>query len=230
MSKISWSPCALRISWRKLLRCPIIELVLSKEYATTLSQSNENASLTSLHTSYTCRAITFAHHIFHISSNYVAISPESLSTILFILQYFFLNSIAAWSAVLKRRLHTTRKPEKSSSLFITFRFKFAVTELAPILVKFLFRYAASTYSLCFEMSLCLLISFSPPCETLKSLPHTVHEAKSSHSRISEWIWIYYTTNWWISQNVSLSLTELAMNCPLSFLHCFNFLRGTNFTW
>ena len=51
ISKIFWSPCVLRASWRKLLRYPIIEFVLSGKYVTKLSQSNENASLTSIHTS-----------------------------------------------------------------------------------------------------------------------------------------------------------------------------------
>ena len=37
--------------------------------------------------------------------------------------------------------------------------------------------AASTYLLSFEVSLCLLISFSPPCATLKSVPHAVHKGK-----------------------------------------------------
>ena len=51
ISKIFWSSCVLRASWRKLLRYPIIEFVLSGKYVTKLSQSNENASLTSIHTS-----------------------------------------------------------------------------------------------------------------------------------------------------------------------------------
>ena len=66
----------------------------------------------------------------------------------------FLNS---WSAVLKGRVCSTRKTEKRSSSFTTFWFKFAVAELAPKSVNFLHRYAASTYPLCFEVSVCLLI-------------------------------------------------------------------------
>ena len=71
-----------------------------------------------------------------------------------------------------------------SLAFITFLFKFAVTESAQKLVNFLCRCTASTYPLC----LCIhlpLIAFvfvsadiiSPPCETLKSLPHKAHEGK-----------------------------------------------------
>ena len=66
-----------------------------------------------------------------------------------------------------------------SSTFITFSFTFAVTEISPELVNFLCRWAASAYPLCCEVPLCLLISFSPPCATLKSLPHKSHEAKPS---------------------------------------------------
>ena len=60
-------------------------------------------------------------------------------------QYFFivlefgnmiLNSLAVRSAVLKWRLYPTRKPEKSSSAFTTFWFKFAITKLAPKSVNF----------------------------------------------------------------------------------------------
>ena len=40
------------------------------------------------------------------------------------------------------------------------------------------------------------------------------------SRISEWIWICYITNHWISHNISCFLTKLVLNCPLSFLQCF----------
>ena len=81
ISKIFWSPCALRISWRKLFRFPIIEFVLSEEYATKLSQSKENASLTLFHKSYVWCAVE-PLLIFGISSNDAAISPESLSTCL----------------------------------------------------------------------------------------------------------------------------------------------------
>ena len=81
MSKIFWSPCVLRASWRKLLRYPIIEFVLSGKYVTKLSQSNENASLTSIHTSQLCCAVELLL-IFGISSNEVAISPGSRSTCL----------------------------------------------------------------------------------------------------------------------------------------------------
>ena len=35
--------------------------------------------------------------------------------------------------------------------------------------------AAYTYLLSFEVSLCLLISFSPPCATLKPVPHAVQK-------------------------------------------------------
>ena len=48
----------------------------------------------------------------------------------------FLNSLAAWSAVVKGSSCSTRKPEKSSLAFTTFWSKFAVAELAPKLVNF----------------------------------------------------------------------------------------------
>ena len=75
-AKIFWSPSTPCVSWRRLLRCPIIEFVLSEEYVTQLSQSNENVSL---YTSYICCAVE-PLLIFGISSNDAAISPESLST------------------------------------------------------------------------------------------------------------------------------------------------------
>ena len=53
----------------------------------------------------------------------------------------------------------------------------SVAELAPKLINFLCGWAASTYILCFEMSLCLLISFSPPCSILKSISHKLHKVK-----------------------------------------------------
>ena len=89
------------------------------------------------------------------------------------------------------------------------KFKFTVAELAPKSVNLPCCCAASTYLLCFEVSLFLLvlISFSPSCTTLKLLPYVLHKADLRLSRISEWIWIYYTTNLWISH---------------IFIQCFNF--------
>ena len=84
----------------------------------------------------------------------------------------FLDSLAAWSTVFKGRLCSTRKSEKTSSAFTTFWLKFAITNIAPKSVYFLYRCAASTYHLCFEMSLCLLVSFSRPCLILKSLTYS----------------------------------------------------------
>ena len=55
----------------------------------------------------------------------------------------------------------------------------SVAGIAPKFVIFLCCWAASTYLLCFELSLCLLLLFSPPCSTLKSRQHTVHKAKPS---------------------------------------------------
>ena len=84
--------------------------------------------------------------------------------------------------------------------------------------------AASTYLLSFEVSLCLLISFSPPCATLKSVPHAVHKGKP-----------------WPAQNLLhhkslnfkqyfFSLMELALNCLPSFVQSFDFFHSTDFTW
>lgn len=51
----------------------------------------------------------------------------------------FLNSLPAWSAVLKERLCSTRKPEERCSAFSTFWSNFAVVELHQIrLVFFVF--------------------------------------------------------------------------------------------
>ena len=83
--------------------------------------------------------------------------------------------------------------------------------------------AASTYLLSFEVSLCLLISFSPPCATLKSVPHAVHKGKP-----------------WPAQNLLhhkllnfkqyfFSLMELALNCLQSFVQSFDFFHSTDFT-
>ena len=63
---------------KEAVSCPVIEFVLSEEYVTQLSESNENASLTSLPTSYICYAVE-ALLIFGMSSNDVTTSPESLS-------------------------------------------------------------------------------------------------------------------------------------------------------
>ena len=110
----------------------------------------------------------------------------------------------------------TRKREKSSSSFTTFWSKFAVAELPPKLVNFLC--AGCTYPLCFEVHFCLLISFSPPCATLKSLRHTVHKAKPPLSGVSEWI----------LHNIYFSLRRLFLNCPPSFLRCFAFFLRRQF--
>ena len=72
--------CTRRIFWRRLLCCTTIEFVLPEEHVITkLSPSNENTSPTHLHTSYVCCVVELLL-IFGVSSNYVVISPESLST------------------------------------------------------------------------------------------------------------------------------------------------------
>ena len=82
--------------------------------------------------------------------------------------HILLNYLAAaWSAILKENLCS-----KQFS-FHYFWSKFAVTEMAPKSVNFLCCCAGPTYPLCFVVSLCLSISFSPPCATLKSLPHSI---------------------------------------------------------
>ena len=143
----------------------------------------------------------------------------------------FLNSLPAWSAVLKERLCSTRKPVKSSSAFTTFWSKCAVVELAPKLVNFLCCWAASTYHLCFEMPLCLLVSFSPPCATLKSLLNTGHKAKPLYlfpgflsvfefitTRVAEFptIFLFLWRSWlWIVCNLLYNVLNF---------------HGTYFTW
>ena len=135
----------------------------------------------------------------------------------------FLNSLTAWSAVLKGRLCLTRKPENSSSVVTTFWSKFAVVDLASKLVTFfvvvLHPYSLSKHHLSFEVSLCLLISFSP-CATLKLLPHTVHKAKLHLCAISDWTWIYYTTNRWIPHNIFFFQGANSELSAIFFLHMF----------
>ena len=116
------------------------------------------------------------------------------------------NSLAAWSEVLKGRLCSTRKPEKSSS----------VDELAPKLVSFPCCCAASTYLLSFEVSLCLLISFSPPCTTLKSLPQTVRKAKPSPCG-----------DFWLNLNLLLH-ESLNFRQYFFFFECFDFFSPFRF--
>ena len=70
---------ALRIFYSRQLHCPITDFLLTEGHIMQLSQSNENASFTSLHASYICYAVE-PLLIFGMSSNDVTISPESLST------------------------------------------------------------------------------------------------------------------------------------------------------
>ena len=56
-----------------------------------------------------------------------------------------LNSLAAWSAVIKGMLRSVRKPEKNSSTFTTFWFKFAVAEIAPKSVNYFCRCIQHTH-------------------------------------------------------------------------------------
>ena len=70
-----------------------------------------------------------------------------------------------------------QKTRKKHLNFHYFWLKFLVAELEPKSVNFLSCCAASTYTVCFEVY--LLITFSPPYKTLKSLPHKVHQAKPS---------------------------------------------------
>ena len=88
-----------------------------------------------------------------------------------------LNSLATWSAVIKGMLRLVRKPEKNSSTFTTFWFKFAVAEIAPKSVNYFCRCTAYTYLLCFTVFLCLLISLSPPCAhiVLKAKPSSLQD-------------------------------------------------------
>ena len=93
----------------------------------------------------------------------------------------FLNSWAAWSAVLKIVFNQeTIKKHFSFHNFVGF--KFPVAELAPKLVNFLCHCAASRYPLCFEVCFCQLILFSPPSALLQLLQHTLHIAKPSPLR------------------------------------------------
>ena len=57
------------------LHCPITTFLFPEEHVTQSSQSNENASFTSLYTSYICCAVE-PLLTFGMSSNDIAISPE----------------------------------------------------------------------------------------------------------------------------------------------------------
>ena len=138
--------------------------------------------------------------------------------------HILLNYLAAaWSAILKESLCS-----KQFS-FHYFWSKFAVNEMAPKSVNFLCCCAGPTYPLCFVVSLCLSISFSPPCATLKSLPHSIQNKTVT---FPGYLIFYnlYTMNRWTSHSTSSTLTELVLNSPPSFLQCFDFFHSTNFTW
>ena len=109
-----------------------------------------------------------------------------------------------------------------SLAFITFLFKFAVTESAQKLVNFLCRCAASTYPLCLCIHLPLIafvfvsadIIFSSMWNTEIASTQSTWRKNLLFPGIYNWIWIYYTTNHWLSHNIFSSLTELDLNCPL----------------
>ena len=64
------------------------------------------------------------------------------------------------------------------------------------------------------------VIFSSICSTEIISKHSTWCKTFIFTRISEWIWIYYITNHWISHNISCFLTKLVLKCPLSFLQCF----------
>ena len=119
---------------------------------------------------------------------------------------------------------------KSSSAFTTFRSKFAAVKHAYKSVNFLCCSVASTYPLRSEVSLCLLVSFFPPCVTLKSLLNTVHKAKPPPF-----------SDFWMNSNLlhheSLNFTQYFLfldgtGSKLSaifFCNVFDFFHGIDFT-
>ena len=149
----------------------------------------------------------------------------------------FLNSLTAWSAVLKGRLCLARKPEKSSSAFSSFWSKFAVVDLAPKLVTFfvvvlhpyiLIPYPHITYRLkcpCVYWSHFLLHVQQWNCF------HTHYIKQNLHlCGISEWTWIYYTTNHWIPHNILFFDGANSELSTIFFSICFAFFHGNDFTW
>ena len=85
----------------------------------------------------------------------------------------FLNSFAAWSAVLKGKLCSVRTSKKGGTAFTIFWSGFGVAELGPKSINLRCRYAASKY-LCFEVPLSCIYWY---CFLLHVLPHTVLRAK-----------------------------------------------------
>ena len=118
----------------------------------------------------------------------------------------------------QREVVFTQKTRKKHFNFHYFWSKFVVAKLSPKSLNFLSCCAVSTYTLCFEMSLHLLISFSPPCTTLKSLPHTVHKAKPS-------LFVDFWMNLNLLHQESLNFTKYFF-----FFECFVFFHGNDFTW
>ena len=110
----------------------------------------------------------------------------------------FLNSIAVWSAVLKDRLYSTTKQEKSSSVFTNFWFKFTIAELAPKLftVFAVVQHPHIPYGL--RCPCVYWYHFLLHVQYWNRF-YTQYKMQNLHlSEISKWIWICYTTNRWIS--------------------------------
>ena len=118
-----------------------------------------------------------------------------------------------------------------SSAFITFLFKFAVTESAQnwlsffVVLQHLLMHPPIPYRFC----LCVCwYHFLLHVQHWNRF-HTQHMKQNLHfSGISKGIWIYYTTNHWLSHNIFLSLKGLDLNCPLLiFLFTTPILLGNN---
>ena len=149
----------------------------------------------------------------------------------------FLNSLTAWSAVLKGRLSLTRKPEKSSSAFTTFWSKFAAVDLAPKSVTFfvvvLHPHILIPYPHIIHPLKCPCVCWYHFFLHVQNLNcfHTQYIKKNLHfCAISEWTWNYYTTNSWIPHNIFSFDGANSKLSTIFFSICFDFFHGSDFTW
>ena len=137
----------------------------------------------------------------------------------------FLNSLAVWSTVLKGRLCSTRKPEKKVQLLLLFAINLQSLSLHQDRLIFFVVVQHPRISCGLKFPCVNWYHFLPHVQHWNRF-HTQHINQNfPHSWLYELIWIYYTTNRWISHNTPFSLSELVLNCVPSFLHCFDFFHG-----
>ena len=84
-----------------------------------------------------------------------------------------LNKLPAWSAIAIERLCSSMNPEKSSSAPVTFTSSLFVAVDDPQYVSEQPDLRDVTFDLCFGVSRCLLMSFTPPYPITKSFAQVV---------------------------------------------------------